>query len=154
MELTTKIIADKVIEILGYDIRSNSRLQKNVRARYIYAKLCNDLLFDTLTNIGKEINRDHATILHYLRKTNNEYIFTGDLVYNHDLVESDLMDKDIDVTDKYLKEVKEEYRKLNSKFTMLTKKHLETREDYNLLKSDYQRLLLVNLKLKKKYKLK
>ena len=152
MKLTTKIIADKVNEISNCDIREDSRLRINVRSRFIYAKLCNELLFDTITNIGKEIGKDHSTVLYYLKQAYNDHIFVGDLEYNYDLIKTSLFGDDIDVTDKHLKEVREEYRSLNSKFTVLTKNHLDLTEDYRLLKSDYHRLLLINLKLKKNKK--
>jgi len=65
MKLTTKIIADKVIEVTGCNIRHNNRERGIVEGRIIYARLCKLLAKSTKKVIGKEIGKDHSTIIHY-----------------------------------------------------------------------------------------
>jgi chromosomal replication initiation ATPase DnaA len=54
------------------DIRGNGKKQKLVEARAIFSILCKDFGFSP-AEIGKVINRDRTTILHYL-KNYPEYI--------------------------------------------------------------------------------
>ena len=75
MKLTTKIIADKIIEVTGLDIRSRSRNPKIVQSRWVYTKLCKSFLNDSLTNIGREVNLNHATVIHNLKNIDNPYKF-------------------------------------------------------------------------------
>jgi chromosomal replication initiation ATPase DnaA len=49
-------------------ILSKQRHRDFVEARVVIACMCKDLLIKaSLTSIGRHINRDHATILHYLK---------------------------------------------------------------------------------------
>ena len=65
MKLTTKIIADKVIEITECDIRLNNRTREVVEGRIIYARLCKLLVKSTKKVIGREIGKEHCSIIHY-----------------------------------------------------------------------------------------
>ena len=65
MRLTTKIIADKVIEVTGFDIRINNRERDIVEGRIIYARLCKLLVKSTKKVVGREIGKDHSTVIHY-----------------------------------------------------------------------------------------
>lgn len=75
MKLTTKIIADKVIEVTGCNIRLRNRNPDIIKGRWIYTKLCKTFLNDSLTNIGREINLNHATVTHNLKQIDNPYKF-------------------------------------------------------------------------------
>ena len=78
MELTTKIIADKVIKVTKCDIRKTRRTPNVVISRVVYAKLCTKLINVNLTQIGREINKHHATIIHYQSLSNNPNYFKLD----------------------------------------------------------------------------
>lgn len=65
MKLTTKIIADKVIEVTGFDIRINNRERGIIEGRIIYARLCKLLVKSTKKIVGSEIGKDHSTVIHY-----------------------------------------------------------------------------------------
>jgi hypothetical protein len=68
MECLKKIIED----IFGLDdMMSNSRERKYIDARMIYSKILKDR-GHTLTSIGRSLNKDHATILHHVVRS--EYL--------------------------------------------------------------------------------
>lgn len=61
----------KTIEFLesffGMSLSEKSRKRSMVEARMIYAKLMKVYTRTSLSDIGRAIERDHATIIHYLR---------------------------------------------------------------------------------------
>jgi hypothetical protein len=62
-----KLLADIVSDVLELDIRKKTRKQEYVEARYIYYKIARDTYFNySLEKIGKEVRRDHATVIHGL----------------------------------------------------------------------------------------
>ena len=58
-----------------YDIVGESREQKQVFARMIFAQLCREE-GATVVRIAKEMKRNHATIIYYLRKYPDDYRYT------------------------------------------------------------------------------
>jgi chromosomal replication initiation ATPase DnaA len=63
----------EICKVTGFDqneLSGRYRGLEQVYARHAFAKIVKDIFPDTsLTEIGKPINRDHATVLHYLRQT-------------------------------------------------------------------------------------
>lgn len=58
-----------------YDIVGESREQKHVFARMIFAQLCREE-GATVVRIAKEMKRNHATIIYYLKKFPDDYQYT------------------------------------------------------------------------------
>lgn len=58
-----------------YDIAGESREQKHVFARMIFAQHCREE-GATVIRIAKEMKRNHATIIYYLKKYPDDYRFT------------------------------------------------------------------------------
>jgi hypothetical protein len=60
----------KTIEFLesffGFSLSDKSRKRSMVEARIIYAKIMKVYTRTSLTDIGRSINKDHATIIHYI----------------------------------------------------------------------------------------
>ncbi|MCQ2542730.1 MAG: chromosomal replication initiator protein DnaA [Lachnospiraceae bacterium] len=50
------------------DIKSNKKNKEIATARQVAMYLCEKLTEDTKTNIGKKMNRDHATVIHNINK--------------------------------------------------------------------------------------
>lgn len=67
--------ATKTIEFVndffGFDISIKSRKRQIVEARMMYAKLMSRYTNFSLSDIGRLIGKDHATIIHYLRNFKN-----------------------------------------------------------------------------------
>lgn len=61
-----------VNDFFGFDIAVKSRKRHIVDARMMYAKLMSRYTNTSLSEIGRLISKDHATIIHYLR--NFKYI--------------------------------------------------------------------------------
>ena len=62
-----RLLADMVTNITQFDIRLKTRRREYVEARYIYYKIAKDTYHYSLSRIGEEVNRDHATVMHGLR---------------------------------------------------------------------------------------
>jgi hypothetical protein len=66
-----------ISEVMGvsfYDIVSNSRERKNVYARMIYAYFSKEQRA-TITEISREVKRNHSTVIYYLRKFEDDKKF-------------------------------------------------------------------------------
>lgn len=75
---TFQQIKQAIAEGMGvafYDIVGESREQKQVFARMIFAQLCREE-GATVVRIAKEMKRNHATIIYYLRKYPDDYRYT------------------------------------------------------------------------------
>lgn len=56
-----------VNDFFGFDVSVKSRKRSIVEARMMYAKLMNRYTKSSLSDIGRMIGKDHATVIHYLR---------------------------------------------------------------------------------------
>ena len=68
--MTTEIV-NYLNENLGIDIRDRKRTNEYVFARMIYYKLARELTNLSLERIGQEVDRDHASVIHSLKKFND-----------------------------------------------------------------------------------
>jgi hypothetical protein len=129
----------KIVEgVCGVKLKDPSRKREIVEARIIYSHILHNMGRMTVSRIGRSLNKNHATILHYLK--NFHYIEQNDLAlikYNHCLnaftqhhpvnfMEFDKvkkltfsLEKQINVltlTNNRLKKEKENYEKRNEQF--------------------------------------
>ena len=58
------------------DIAGNSREQKTVFARIIFSHLCRTEEKATIQRIAKEINKSHTSVMYYLKKYQNDILYT------------------------------------------------------------------------------
>jgi hypothetical protein len=65
-----KGLADFIIKRTDLDIRSSCRKFDYVMARVVYSKIARDVIGGIFQDIGDEINRNHATIIHSLKLFN------------------------------------------------------------------------------------
>lgn len=72
-----------------HDIVGGSREQKYVFARMIFAQLCYDE-GAMVVRIAKEMKRNHATIIYYLKKFPNDYKYTAEFRAYVDAVKAHL----------------------------------------------------------------
>lgn len=155
MKLTTKIIADKVIEFTGVDIRKSRRNPNMVINRAIYCKLCSKLLNTNLTNIGKEIGKHHATVIHYQKIISNPNYFKLDCQTRYLDILNDLI-KEYDL--KVLEEPKHNQQLLNEivnkdkSYTKLLLKYDKLKIELEDIKNTNTKLVENNLKLKLGFK--
>lgn len=102
----------KTINILKRDIEKafqvpliiNSRKRKYVNARIAFAQICREYLDLKLSSIGDEINKDHATILHYTKIF--EGVYKSDLAFRNDFNKINPEDYIISGEQKIKKEIK------------------------------------------------
>ena len=93
--LTLKEIADTVAAASGLDIRTNRKRNEEYFARMIYCRIASSETLESLERIGKEVNRNHATMIHALRKFNTDIkVGHNAELYNYVLKELDLEVKD------------------------------------------------------------
>lgn len=65
------VIRNAVESMFNTQIHIPSREREMVYMRSIYYKLCKDFTFESLTKIGKAVNKDHATVIHGLKVFDN-----------------------------------------------------------------------------------
>jgi hypothetical protein len=129
----------KVVENLAgiEDISVKSRKAYIVKARYIYMELCmtfkSRLYHTSLDYIGKTINRDHATVLHGLKKFDYDNLYElkiykealidikdylqlkiDDKEFNDDRIRIYYRTKHIELSDKYRSVINSLRDKLNT----------------------------------------
>lgn len=66
MDILTRT-ADSVGEALGIDIRSRTRIVEYVEGRAIYYNISRNRYNFTFHRIGREVGRDHASVMHGLK---------------------------------------------------------------------------------------
>jgi hypothetical protein len=79
-KLTLPEIVDVVSTVTGATLKSKIRDEHTVFSRWIYFKIARSLNFKSLNKIGREVNRDHATVLYGLDQVD---IMLTDQKYNY-----------------------------------------------------------------------
>ena len=127
--MKTEEIKKLVEKELGYKINVNSRKRAVVYGRAIYFKICRDRTFLSLSEIGKTLGFNHATVLHAI---NN--VFPSIELYNPKYLE---FYKKIKKSNEYIpieqryKTLKKDYKKLELKYTSI--KDGDKKKEYNSL---------------------
>ena len=62
--IALRYIKDLVNESLSIDISDNNKQRKYSDGRALYYVLCREFTHSTLNDIGKEVGRDHSTVVH------------------------------------------------------------------------------------------
>lgn len=97
--------ADAVGEALGIDIRSRTRMIDYVEARAIYYNICRNRYDFSFFRIGREVGRDHASVMHGLKVYENlmatdgrfrnkayiveQYVISGEVLPNEEHIPCD-----------------------------------------------------------------
>ena len=77
-DATIPHIKQAIAEVMGVtfpEITGRKRIKKNVYARMIFAHLCREQ-GATVVTIAKDMQHNHTTVIHYLKKYNDDYQFT------------------------------------------------------------------------------
>lgn len=87
MNLNTNKLKEIIQEEFDIDVDSNSRLRSVVEARMIYGKILRNHGW-TMCRIGRTINRNHATIVHYVKRYNDSIKFDKhyDLEHRYNMI--------------------------------------------------------------------
>jgi len=129
MNIKLKETLDKTINTINFvtnaDVRAKDRIRKNVDARYIYFKIVRDNTDLTTEQIGSFVSRDHASVLHGLKKFNAYWDTDKSFVntYNNILKilsddNFDFAQSDCDLVLKYV-DLKSDYEELRERNKML-----------------------------------
>jgi len=68
MEIKLDFIIDTLQNKTGLDIRKRTQVREYFLTRAIYYKLAREYTFHSLSKIGAEVGKDHATVLHGIKK--------------------------------------------------------------------------------------
>ena len=68
MEIKLDFIIDTLHNKTGLDIRKRTQVREYFLTRAIYYKLAKEYTFHSLSKIGAEVGKDHATVLHGIKK--------------------------------------------------------------------------------------
>jgi len=63
-----QIIKKDVEALFELDLTLSCRKTPTVHARYIYYRLCKDFTYSSLEQIGKEVGKDHSSVVHGLKQ--------------------------------------------------------------------------------------
>jgi chromosomal replication initiation ATPase DnaA len=91
--ITSKTIKKQFDDYYGFDIATRSRKQQYSFARMVYCKLARKYTNESLAQIGKSINRDHATILYCVKEADNVIDFYFDVKRTYNALEELLRKK-------------------------------------------------------------
>jgi len=72
-EIPLELIHKYVEDIYNIEIKYNTKKEYYVEARALFAFLSWNNSFESKSSIGRQINRDHATVIHYIN--NLHYVF-------------------------------------------------------------------------------
>ena len=133
---TIKEIVENYFEI---SISRNTRKRQYVEARAIYFKLCRIFTQLSLEQIGKSVNRDHASVLHGVRsintwvqvdkRMNNNMRILKNKIVNYQIEKDETVELNESIVLKYIqlkeqvKEQQEIIDKLNTDLNEITIKH-------------------------------
>ena len=133
---TIKEIVESYFEI---SISRNTRKRQYVEARAIYFKLCRIFTQLSLEQIGKSVNRDHASVLHGCRsintwvevdkRINNNMRILKNKIINYQIEKDETVELNESIVLKYIqlkeqvKEQQEIIDKLNTDLNEITIKH-------------------------------
>lgn len=127
-----KEIMKLVSEQYGLDITQTNRRKDLVMARWVYYKLCRDFTPASLAEIGKSLNKNHATVLHGLKGFENWQLqksYYADHIEIYEKI-SQLYEKKhkkpetlIDRVRREKQEVLEIHRDITKKYEQLKEKH-------------------------------
>ena len=91
----------KALKITPEQVKSSTRKAEVVFARHVYCYLASTGGYHyTLVNIGKEINRDHASVLHAKRKLSDDVTMYKDIADKIDRIKSLIDSYTIETFDK------------------------------------------------------
>ena len=133
---TIKEIVESYFEI---SISRNTRKRQYVEARAIYFKLCREFTQLSLEQIGKSVNRDHASVLHGVRSINtwvqvdkrmsNSMHILRNKIINYQIEKDETVELNESIVLKYI-QLKEQVKwqeemiqKLNTDLNEITIKH-------------------------------
>lgn len=148
-----KEIVDNYFEI---NINRNTRKRNYVEARAIYFKLCREFTKMSLEEIGKQVNRDHASVLHGIRAFNNwvsepnkDLSLSNSLrilrnkVKNFDNEQDNLIELNESVVLKYVK-LKEQVQEQENIIEELRKELNDITDKHNKREKFYQKYGFIN----------
>ena len=117
-------ILEVVKSELLIDLKKNkSRKREVVDARRIYSDIARQLNIFSFTEIGKKINKDHASVIHYIKTSNDFKRIDREYQRKYDLVFSKTIKVNTDekIISNYLY-YKEKYEKYNRLLKELNEK--------------------------------
>ena len=133
---TIKEIVESYFEL---SISRNTRKRQYVEARAIYFKLCREFTQLSLEQIGKSVNRDHASVLHGVRSINtwvqvdkrmsNSMHILRNKIVNYQIETDETVELNESIVLKYIqlkeqvKELEEMNKTLSTDLKEITEKH-------------------------------
>ena len=141
---TIKEIVENYFEL---SISRNTRKRQYVEARAIYFKLCREFTQLSLEQIGKSVNRDHASVLHGVKSINtwvqvdkrmsNSMHILRNKIINYQIEKDETVELNESIVLKYIqlkeqvKELEEINKTLSTELNEITIKH-DKREKFYL----------------------
>lgn len=130
------------------DLAEPNRTRNHIHARSIYYEVAKNFTNSSLAKIGKEINRDHATVIHGLNNFKLYSFHDPKFIKHYELVKENFMPvEDCFLNgDKDFQDLNIKYRTLQYEYDLLLKKQQEENKQLNeIIKADEVSNRLVNI---------
>ncbi len=131
-EIELKRIKNFVEKYAGYDISTKLRDAETVKYRTLYFKIASDTTKYTLSQIGKIVNRDHATVLHARKNLFNEFMDIKNFVYIYNQYKINILGKKVNNEYKNI----QQYNKLKEKYNDLLAVKIPVNNVINLTENE------------------
>jgi len=90
MENTQKIVREIVEDYYKIDITNKTRRRLYVEARALYYKLLRENTRLSMEQIGKGMNKDHSTVVHFIKQINNWIQYERELRTDYEILNEKL----------------------------------------------------------------
>lgn len=138
MEILQEIkhLVEKELE-LNLDYKTRKR--EYVFARAVYYRLCNEFTKCSLTSIGKEVNKDHATVIHGLKVFKSFQSFPN--MYQSELRAYNNIYPALKIVSDELKKPETLLERITNERQEMMNERNKSIQDYNTLKDKHNKLL-------------
>ena len=111
-----KLTKEEILKVICRELQMNfeevknrkTRLREFVYARQLYAYFCKQYTNESLSKIGKFINKDHATMIHSINQIKGYYEFDNTIQNDVNKLETILKHKVVNMTTNQREKIGEE----------------------------------------------
>ena len=120
LKQTLDTIINTINFVTNADVKSTNRKRQNVDAKYIYYKISRDNTSLSTADIGMYVNRDHASVLHGLKKFKDYYKLDQSFRKTYNTIISLMVENNFDFS---CKDINSQFTELKNTYSLLVEEH-------------------------------
>ena len=120
LKQTLDTIINTINFVTNADVKSKNRKRQNVDAKYIYYKISRETTSLSTADIGMYVNRDHASVLHGLKKFKDYYKLDQSFRRTYNRIISLMIDNKFDFS---IKDIDTQFVELKDTYSLLVEEH-------------------------------